>query len=280
MSTIDWHARATALKIDGRALINGKRVNAADGATFECMSPVDGRKLASVARCQSADIDSAVAAARAAFEDRRWAGKSPGDRKRTLIRFADLLLENREELALLETLDMGKPISASMNTDVPAAANTLRWFGEAIDKVYDEIAPTNDRTLALITREPIGVVAAIVPWNYPMLMASWKIAPALVSGNSVVLKPSEKSPLTALRLGDLALEAGIPAGVFNVVPGFGAEGRFAVGIAHGCRLHRLHRFDRRRQEDPGHGRPEQPQASLVRTGRQVSQHRVCRLSGS
>jgi gamma-glutamyl-gamma-aminobutyraldehyde dehydrogenase/4-guanidinobutyraldehyde dehydrogenase/NAD-dependent aldehyde dehydrogenase len=223
MSTIDWHARAAALTIDGRALINGQRVDAADGGTFECMSPIDGRKLADVARCRQADIDLAVAAARAAFEDKRWAGKSPAERKRTMIRFADLVMANREELALLETMDMGKPITASMNTDVPGSANTLRWFGEAIDKVYDEIAPTDGNTLALITREAIGVVAAIVPWNYPMLMASWKIAPALVAGNSVVLKPSEKSPLTALRLGDLALEAGIPAGVFNVVPGFGAE---------------------------------------------------------
>lgn len=223
MSTIDWHARAAALTIDGRAFINGERVDAVDGGTFECLSPVDGRRLASVARCQAADVDRAVAAARTAFNDRRWAGMSPGERKRVMIRFADLVMANREELALLETLDMGKPISASMNTDVPATANTLRWYGEAIDKVYDEIAPTNEHTLALITREPIGVVAAVVPWNYPLLMASWKIAPALVSGNSVVLKPSEKSPLTALRLGDLALEAGVPAGVFNVVPGFGAE---------------------------------------------------------
>ncbi len=223
MSTIDWHARAAALTIDGRAFINGGRVDAVDGGTFECLSPVDGRRLASVARCQAADVDRAVSAARTAFNDRRWAGMSPGERKRVMIRFADLVMANREELALLETLDMGKPISASMNTDVPATANTLRWYGEAIDKVYDEIAPTNEHTLALITREPIGVVAAVVPWNYPLLMASWKIAPALVSGNSVVLKPSEKSPLTALRLGDLALEAGIPAGVFNVVPGFGAE---------------------------------------------------------
>jgi len=223
MNTIDWHARAAALKIDGRALIGGQRADAADGGTFECLSPVDGRKLADVARCQAADIDRAVAAARAAFDDRRWAGLAPAERKRILIRFADLVLANREELALLETLDMGKPISASMNTDVPATARTLRWYGEAIDKVYDEIAPTDELTLALITREPIGVVAAVVPWNYPMLMASWKIAPALVVGNSVVLKPSEKSPLSALRLGELALEAGIPAGVFNVVPGFGPE---------------------------------------------------------
>lgn len=223
MNTIDWHVRAAALTIDGRALINGQRVDAADGSTFECLSPVDGRKLAEVARCKAADVDQAVVAARRAFEDRRWAGLSPRERKTILIRFADLVLANREELALLETLDMGKPISASMSTDVPATANTLRWYGEAIDKVYDEIAPTNDRTLALITREPIGVVAAIVPWNYPMLMASWKIAPALAAGNSVILKPSEKSPLTALRLGELALEAGIPAGVLNVVPGFGPE---------------------------------------------------------
>lgn len=223
MNTIDWHARAAALTIDGRALINGQRVDAADGSTFECLSPVDGRKLTDVARCKAADIEQAVVAAREAFEDRRWAGLSPRERKTTLIRFADLVLANREELALLETLDMGKPISASMSTDVPGTANTLRWYGEAIDKVYDEIAPTNDSTLALITREPVGVVAAIVPWNYPLLMASWKIAPALAAGNSVILKPSEKSPLTALRLGELALEAGIPAGVLNVVPGFGPE---------------------------------------------------------
>ncbi len=222
-NAIDWHARAKALKIDGRAVINGKRVDAADGQVFECFSPIDNRKLADVASCKAADVDLAVAAARIAFNDRRWAGLSPKERKQTLIRFADLILANREELALLETLDMGKPITASLNTDVNSAANTLRWFGEAIDKVYDEIAPTADNTLAMITREPIGVVGAIVPWNYPIAMAAWKIAPALAVGNSVVLKPSEKSPLTALRLGDLALQAGIPAGVLNVLPGYGAE---------------------------------------------------------
>ena len=220
---IDWHLRAKNLKIDGRALINGKRVNAADGATFECFSPIDSRKLADVASCKSADVDLAVAAARAAFNSRVWAGKSPKERKQTMIKFADLILANRDELALLETLDMGKPITASLNVDVNSAANSLRWFGEAIDKVYDEIAPTADNTLAMITREPIGVVGAIVPWNYPMLMACWKIAPALASGNSVVLKPSEKSPLSALKIADIALQAGIPAGVLNVVPGFGAD---------------------------------------------------------
>jgi 4-guanidinobutyraldehyde dehydrogenase / NAD-dependent aldehyde dehydrogenase len=220
---IDWHARAKALKIDGRAVIKGKRVNAMDNATFECFSPIDNRKLCDVASCKSADIDLAVAAARNAFSMRVWAGKTPRERKQIMIKFADLIIQNREELALLETLDMGKPITASLNVDVNSAANSLRWFGEAIDKVYDEIAPTPDHTLAMITREPIGVVGAIVPWNYPMLMACWKIAPALAAGNSIVLKPSEKSPLSALKIADIALQAGVPAGVLNVVPGFGAE---------------------------------------------------------
>ena len=220
---LNWHQRAIALKIDGRAVINGERVNAADKSTFECFSPIDNRKLTDVASCKAADIDLAVSAARAAFNARTWAGKTPRERKQIMIKFADLILQNREELALLETLDMGKPITASLNVDVNSAANSLRWFGEAIDKIYDEIAPTADHTLAMITREPIGVVGAIVPWNYPMLMACWKIAPALASGNSIVLKPSEKSPLSALKIADIALEAGIPAGVLNVVPGFGAE---------------------------------------------------------
>ncbi len=210
-------------KFDGRALINGVRVSAASGVEFDCISPVDGRTLAQVARCDGADIDIAVAAARAAFEDRRWAGLAPARRKQVMIRFADLLLQHGDELALMETLDMGKPVQYARSVDVNSAANCIRWYGEAVDKVYDEIAPTASTGLALITREPMGVVGVIVPWNYPMIMASWKIAPALAAGNSVVLKPSEKSPLTALRLADLALEAGIPPGVFNVVPGYGPE---------------------------------------------------------
>ncbi|MGQ0710704.1 MAG: aldehyde dehydrogenase [Rhodoferax sp.] len=208
---------------DGRALINGQRVGAADGALFDCISPVDGALLTQVARCGAADVDAAVQAARAAFEDRRWCGRSPAQRKRVLIRFADLVLQHADSLALTETLDMGKPIQYARSVDVASAANCLRWYGEAIDKVYDEIAPTPSTALALITREPVGVVGVIVPWNYPMVMAAWKIAPALAVGNSVVLKPSEKSPLTALRLGELALEAGIPPGVLNVVPGLGPE---------------------------------------------------------
>lgn len=208
---------------DGRALINGQRVSAVDGQTFDCLSPVDGRLLTAVARCGQADVDAAVAAARVAFEDKRWCGMAPAARKRVMIQFADQLLAHADELALMETLDMGKPIKYSRAVDVNSAANCIRWYGEAVDKIYDEIAPTASTALALITREPVGVVGVIVPWNYPMIMAAWKIAPALAAGNSVVLKPSEKSPLTALRLAELALEAGIPPGVFNVVPGYGPE---------------------------------------------------------
>ncbi len=211
------------LKFDGRAFINGERINALSGETFDCISPVDGRTLTTVARCAEADINAAVLAARTAFEDRRWCGLAPAKRKQIMIRFADLLLKHADELAMLETLDMGKPIKYARAVDVNSAANCIRWYGEAVDKIYDEIAPTPSTALALIMREPVGVVGVIVPWNYPMIMASWKIAPALASGNSVVLKPSEKSPLTALRMADLALEAGIPPGVFNVVTGYGPE---------------------------------------------------------
>ena len=167
-----WHARAAEIKIDGRAVINGERVAARAGQTFDNLSPIDGRLLGQVARCDGADVDAAVLAARAAFEDRRWAGKSPAQRKRILIKFADLVQQYGPELALLETLDMGKPIKYSQSVDVGATANCLRWYGEAIDKVYDEIAPTPANSLALITREPVGVGAAIVPWNYPMIMAA------------------------------------------------------------------------------------------------------------
>ena len=213
----------TDMTFDGRAFINGERVAARDAQTFDCISPVDGRVLAAVARCGEAEIDAAVAAGRAAFEDRRWSGMSPAQRKRVMVKFADQLLAHAEELALTETLDMGKPLKYARSVDVNSAANCIRWYGEAVDKVYDEIAPTAATALALITREPVGVVGVIVPWNYPMIMAAWKIAPALAAGNSVVLKPSEKSPLTALRLAELALAAGIPPGVFNVVTGYGPE---------------------------------------------------------
>jgi gamma-glutamyl-gamma-aminobutyraldehyde dehydrogenase/4-guanidinobutyraldehyde dehydrogenase/NAD-dependent aldehyde dehydrogenase len=225
-----WHERARALSIDGRAFINGQRTWSRTEQQFDKHSPIDGRKLAAVARCGAPDVDAAVQAARAAFEDGRWSGMAPAKRKRVLIRFADLVQQNAAELALLETLDMGKPIKYSQSVDVGSAANCLRWYGEAVDKIYDEIAPTHASSLALITREPVGVVGAIIPWNYPMIMAAWKIAPALAAGNSVVLKPSEKAPLTSLRLAELALDAGLPPGVFNVLPGYGGEAGSALAL--------------------------------------------------
>ncbi len=221
LTLADWQQRARDLRIEGRAFIQGEYLDAAGGARFDCVSPVDGRVLAQVASCEQADAERAVASARAAFEAGVWAKLAPARRKAVMIRFADLLEANREELALLETLDMGKPIGDSLAVDVPGAARALRWSGEAIDKLYDEVAATPHDQLGLVTREPVGVVAAIVPWNFPLMMACWKLGPALASGNSVVLKPSEKSPLTALRIARLAIEAGIPAGVLNVLPGYG-----------------------------------------------------------
>ena len=229
-TAVDWQERARQLRIDGRALIDGHRVASLTADAFEKRSPIDGRVLAMVARGQTQDIDAAVRGARSAFEDGRWALQPPGARKKVLRRFADALLSAREELALLETLDVGKPIRDSLAVDVPAAARCIQWYAEAVDKVYDQIAPTGPGAIAMITREPMGVIGAIVPWNYPMLMAAWKLGPALAAGNSVVLKPSEKSPFTALRMAELALEAGLPEGVLNVVPGLGPEAGEALAL--------------------------------------------------
>ena len=226
----NWHARATELRFDGRAFIQGQRREALDGATFDKHSPIDGRHLGAVTRATAPDVDAAVLSARAAFDAGVWSRQAPAARKRTLLAFADRILQAKDELALLETLDMGKPIQYSRSVDVPSTARCIAWYAEAVDKVYDEIAPTGPRALALITREPMGVIGAIVPWNYPMIMAAWKLGPALAAGNSVVLKPSEKSPYTALRLAELALEAGLPPGAFNVVPGYGHEAGEALAL--------------------------------------------------
>ena len=220
-SRAEWQARAEALQIRNQAFIDGRFVDAASGKTFDCVSPIDGRVICAVSECESEDVERAVVAARRAFDSGIWAETPPVHRKRTLIKFAQLIEQHGEELALLESLDMGKPIDDALSVDVAATIRCMNWTGEAIDKVYDQIAPTGHDELGMITHEPLGVIAAIVPWNFPMLMVAWKIAPALAMGNSVLLKPSEKSPLTALRMAELAIEAGIPAGVLNVLPGFG-----------------------------------------------------------
>ena len=228
--TPDWHARARTLAINGHAFIDGRYVAAASGATFGCVSPIDGRVLAQVASTDAADADLAVAAARRAFESGTWSRQPPRERKRVLLRFAQLIEQHAEELALLETLDMGKPIGDSLAVDIPATVRCITWYAEAVDKLYDEVAPTGPDALAMITREPVGVVGAIVPWNFPLIMAAWKIGPALAAGNSFILKPSEKSPLTAIRIAALAAEAGIPDGVFNVLPGFGHTAGQALAL--------------------------------------------------
>lgn len=217
----DWRSRAEGLRVRGQAFIDGRYVDAISGKTFDCINPANGELVTRVAECDAGDAELAVVAARRAFESGVWSRMAPRERKRVLVHFAQLIEDHLEELALLETLDMGKPISDSIKIDIPGAARCIGHYGEAIDKLYDEIAPTPNSALGLVTREPIGVVAAIVPWNFPILMAAWKIGPALAAGNSLVLKPSEKSPLTAIRMAELATEAGIPDGVLNVLPGFG-----------------------------------------------------------
>ena len=211
------------------AFIDGHFVPAAEGRTFEDISPRDGSVIGSVARCSRQDIDLAVRAARRAFEGGDWALADPVSRKRVLLRLAALIDEHREELAQLESTDVGHPIRDARRVDVRGVRNCFAWYAEAIDKVYGEIAPTGVHALALVGREPLGVVGAVVPWNYPLILAGWKLAPALATGNSVVLKPAEQSPLSALALAELAAEAGLPDGVLNVVPGFGEEAGEPLG---------------------------------------------------
>ncbi len=216
-----WTARAAALAIEGRAFIDGAYVPALDGATFAKISPIDGKAFADVADCGAADVDRAVEAARAAFEAGVWRDADPQRKKAVLLRFAELIRENGDELALLETLDVGKVIANTLNVDVPFCASCIQYYAELADKLYDEVAPVGPNDVAIVRKEPLGVVGAIVPWNYPLIISAWKIGPALVAGNSVVLKPAEQSPLASLALGRLAKEAGLPDGALNIVPGFG-----------------------------------------------------------
>ncbi len=224
----DWQAAATTIALPGRAFIDGEPVDS--GATYANLNPATGETINEVASGDVAEIDRAVRSARTAFEDERWSGLSPKERGRALIRLADLIEDNAEELQLLETIDIGKPIRYSNVVDVSQAETTYRWYGEAADKLYDEISPTGKDALGLITREPVGVVGAVTPWNFPLMINAWKLAPALMAGNSVVLKPAEQSPLTALRVAELAIEAGIPGGVLNVVPGHGETAGKALGL--------------------------------------------------
>ncbi|MEU6886085.1 aldehyde dehydrogenase [Streptomyces viridosporus] len=221
--------RFAGLSLPNRLYIDGKPVDAADGATFDRISPRDGRRITSVAEGGAVDVDRAVASARKAFESGVWSHLAPRKRREVLQRLARLVEEHAEELALLESVDMGKPYRDALAVDIRVTLQALYFYAEAVDKFSDEVVPTDRDTLATVTREPLGVVGAVVPWNFPLMMAMWKIAPALATGNSLVLKPAEQSPLTALRFAELATEAGVPDGVLNVVPGFGPTAGAALG---------------------------------------------------
>ncbi len=227
-----WHKKAEALKCEGRLFIGGEFVHARSGQVFESINPANGAALAEIARGDKADIDLAVADGLKAFKSGGWSRLAPRQRMAVIMRFADLIDAHRDEFALLDTLDMGKPIAEMLSIDVPASTLCLRFTAECIDKLQGTVGATAPDVLSYVLRQPLGVVGCIVPWNYPLLMAVWKIAPALAAGNSVVLKPAEQTPLSALLLARLFVEAGGPAGVLNVVNGFGVEAGKALALHH------------------------------------------------
>ncbi len=216
--------------VQTRAYIDGGFVEASDGATFDNLAPATGAILNKVAACSAEDVDTAVAAARRAFDAGSWSRIAPAERKAVLLRFADLIEQHASELAQIDSIDAGKPISDCNDLDIPDVVLTIRWYAEAIDKVFGKVSPTGADNVGFIVREPAGVVGIVVPWNFPSNTLSWKIGPALAAGNSIVVKPAELSPLSALRYAELATEAGIPAGVFNVIPGLGHVTGKALGL--------------------------------------------------
>lgn len=224
----EYRAIAASLEMPQNAWIDGGYRPAISGATFETVNPATGTVLGVVAACDAADVDLAVAKAREAFEDGRWSRLHPGARKDVLVRLAKLITRNARELAVLESLDSGKTIYDCETVDVPETAHVIKWHGELIDKIYDQVAPASNDHIAMVVREAVGVVGLVLPWNFPLLMLAWKIGPALAAGCSVVVKPAAETSLTALRLAELASEAGLPRGVLNVVTGGGAVGE-AVG---------------------------------------------------
>ncbi|GGK55812.1 aldehyde dehydrogenase [Amphritea balenae] len=225
-----WLTKQQNMNLISQAFIDGEFTDASDGARYDTINPATGELLVATAACTEQDVDRAVAAARRSFDSGIWADKAPAERKAVMKKLAALIMENHEELALMESLNVGKPVQDAMNIDIPGSAGCFEWYAEAIDKLYGEVAPTDGNNIATITREPIGVVAAVVPWNFPLDIAAWKLAPALISGNSVVLKPAEQSPLTALKLAELAKQAGFPDGVLNVVTGHGHIVGKALGL--------------------------------------------------
>ena len=223
LTAAEYAAIAKDIQFPTQSFINGALHTSASGKTFATTNPATGELLAEITACNSADVDYAVASAKQAFDDGRWHKLSPGTRKKVLLRFADLLEQHSHELSVLESLDSGKPVRECQLTDVPETIHMIRWHAELIDKIYDNTAPVGHDALTLVVREAIGVVGLVLPWNFPLLMLAWKIAPSLAAGCSIVVKPAKETTLTALRVAELASQAGIPDGVFNVVSGGGRE---------------------------------------------------------
>ena len=219
----EYKAIAAGLEFPTGAFINGGYRQAISGQTFETTDPATGKVLANIAACGAEDVDVAVEKAREAFEDGRWSRLHPTERKDILIRLCKLMTQNARELAVMESLDSGKTIYDCEEVDLPETIHCIKWHAEAIDKLYDQVAPASDNHMAMVVREPVGVVGLVLPWNFPLLMLAWKIAPALAAGCSVIVKPAEETSLTALRVAELAMEAGIPAGVLNILPGSGPD---------------------------------------------------------
>jgi gamma-glutamyl-gamma-aminobutyraldehyde dehydrogenase len=218
-----YEAIAQRLVLPTQAFIDGAFRPALSGRTFQTTNPATGAKLADIAACSAEDVDLAVSRAREAFNDGRWSKLRPGERKDVLLKLCALMKRDATELAVMESLDSGKTILDCTTIDVPETIHCLKWHAELIDKIYDQVAPASDQHIAMVVREPVGVVGLVLPWNFPLLMLAWKIGPALAAGCSLVIKPAAETTLTALRLAELAHEAGVPAGVLNVVPGSGAE---------------------------------------------------------
>ncbi|WP_223569719.1 aldehyde dehydrogenase [Pseudomonas sp. BF-R-26] len=223
LSAAEYAAIAQKLKFPTQSFVNGESYTSGSGKTFTTTNPATDEVLAEITACNAEDVDFAVAKAKDAFEDGRWHKLSPGERKRVLLRFADLLEQNSHELSVMESLDSGKPVRECQLTDIPETIHTLRWHAELIDKIYDNTAPVGSGALTLVVREAIGVVGLVLPWNFPLLMLAWKIGPSLAAGCSIIVKPAKETTLTALRVAELAFEAGVPAGVFNVLSGGGSE---------------------------------------------------------
>ena len=223
LSHEEYKAIAQSLSLPTTAFIDGKFQAARSGDSFATINPATGETLANIAACSADDVDFAVLKAREAFDDGRWSKQHPGTRKEVLIRLAKLIKRNQHELAVMESIDSGKPIADCESVDIPETIHCLIWHAETVDKIYDQSAPVGDEAMALVVREPVGVVGCVLPWNFPLLMLAWKIAPALAAGNSVIVKPAEQTSLTALRVAELAMEAGMPRGVLNVVPGMGPD---------------------------------------------------------